>query len=152
MKSPNDDDAGFYHDTNVENDAAEDGDLTPDDQENIEEAVHHVNTALLPSHVSFVLFFESVCCKTPNCAAIMRHIVDKTCSSLCGVYTSHSGWSQHRSVPQRGSASVRESLTGVSHRQGRPTLGFPSLSCSDTGMVPSPGSLATRIIIIIITT
>jgi len=26
----------------------------PDDQENIEEAIHHVNTALLPSKVSFV--------------------------------------------------------------------------------------------------
>jgi len=49
-------DIGFIHDTNVENDSAEDSDLTPDDQENSEEAIHHVNTALLPSQVSFSCF------------------------------------------------------------------------------------------------
>jgi len=43
---------GFELVSNDENDVSDDGDITADDQENIEEAIHHVNTALLPSRVS----------------------------------------------------------------------------------------------------
>ena len=43
---------GFQLDAAVGSDSPDDGDITPDDQENIEEAIQHVNTALLLSRVS----------------------------------------------------------------------------------------------------
>lgn len=42
---------GFLHDTKLSFDSSDDGDIPADDQENIEEAIHHVNTALLPSRI-----------------------------------------------------------------------------------------------------
>lgn len=42
---------GFQLDAAVGSDSPDDGDITPDDQENIEEAIQHVNTALLPSRI-----------------------------------------------------------------------------------------------------
>ena len=42
---------GFHHDMSPTNDLSDDGDLAADDRENVEEAIHHVNTALLPSQV-----------------------------------------------------------------------------------------------------
>ena len=42
---------GFQQDAKAENDSSDDGDITADDHENVEEAIHHVNTALLPSRI-----------------------------------------------------------------------------------------------------
>jgi len=54
MRDDDDDVAyeGFQQDTDVEKTSTDDGELSTDDQENVEEAIQHVNTALLPSRVS----------------------------------------------------------------------------------------------------